>query len=268
MRHVLLLIVMLIFTLSAKPLASLEHAKIYKEQNVSGWVMSEKLDGIRGYWNGKEMQTKSGKKLFTPEGFTKNFPSFALDGELWSRHRDFEAIQSKVLQHNGRWEGISYNIFEVPHAKGDFYSRIKKATQWFYEHPNPNVHIISQYLCQNRQHLDHYLEQVTANGGEGVMVKEPHLNYTSGRTSTLLKVKKMHDMEGRVVAVNAPLRSGRMKSLTLELTNGIRFKLGNGFSDGQRLNPPTVGSLVTFKYYGFTKNSKPKFASFMRCRIE
>ncbi|MGB5965221.1 MAG: DNA ligase [Sulfurimonadaceae bacterium] len=258
----------ILFTLYASPNSSLQHAKIYTDQNISGWVMSEKLDGIRGYWDGKAMYSKNSKKLFTPKGFTKNFPSFALDGELWSRHQDFEAVQSKVLKHNGTWEGISYNIFEVPHAKGDFFSRIDKAKQWFKDHPNPYVQIIPQYTCQNTQDLDQYLDEVISSGGEGVMVKNPQLSYISGRTSSILKVKIAHDMEGKVIAVTIPSGSDRMKSLTLELGNGIRFKLGNGYSEHQRLNPPVIGSLVTFKYYGFTKKGKPKFASFIHYRID
>ncbi len=266
MRHILLFIMFSVFTLTAKPLSSLEHAEIYKEQNISGWVMSEKLDGIRGYWSGIELLTKSGKKLFAPAGFTKDFPPFALDGELWSRRQDFETIQSTVLQHNGNWEGISYNIFEVPRAEGDFFTRIAKAKKWFRSHPNQNVHIIEQRYCRNAQQLDDFLNEVTAMGGEGVMVKDPGAAYISGRTSTLLKVKKAHDMEGTVVAHTYNKTTGTLKSLTLQLDSGIRFKLGGGFTDKERREPPPVGSIVTFKYYGFTRNGKPKFAAFLRRR--
>ena len=100
------------------------------------------------------------------------------------------------------------------------------------------------------------------------MVKNPLLDYISGRTSTILKVKKAHDMEGKIIAINFKGSSNKMKSLLLELTDGVQFKLGNGFSDHERINPPTVGSLVTFKHYGFTKYGKPKFASFIRYRRE
>jgi len=230
--------------------------------------MSEKLDGIRGYWDGQAMFTKSGKELFPPDSFTKDFPPFALDGELWSKRQDFESIQSKVLKRNSNWKDISYNIFEVPHAQGNFFSRTAKAIAWFKKHPNLNVNIIPQLTCQGSEHLNQYLDEIIAKGGEGVMVKNPYLNYIAGRTSTLLKVKKAHDMEGKIIAINFKDSSKKMKSLLLELANGIHFKLGNGFSDTQRDNPPTVGCFVTFKYYGFTKYSKPKFASFIRSREE
>jgi DNA ligase-1 len=70
--------------------------QIYDDQNISGWLMSEKLDGIRGYWDGKEFYSKNGNLLNVPKWFTKNFPPFRLDGELWSKRDDFEFIQSTV----------------------------------------------------------------------------------------------------------------------------------------------------------------------------
>lgn len=268
MRHLLLLLVVSIVALSAKPLATLQHAEIYQDQNISGWVMSEKLDGIRGYWDGSALYTKSGKRLYPPQRFTENFPPFALDGELWSTRQDFEYIQSTVLKRVSDWKEISYNIFEAPAAEGDFFQRLEKAGKWFKVHPNASVHIVTQHPCQNAEKLEAYLEEIVADGGEGVIVKNPHLDYISGRTSTILKVKKAQDMEGRVITVNTQGNTTVMKSLTLELSNGIRFDLGNGFTDIQRLDPPKTGDLVTFKHYGFTKYGRPKFASFMRIRHE
>ena len=260
------LLITLLITLNSDTSSTLQHAKIYKDQNVSGWVMSEKLDGIRGYWDGETMYTKQGTKLFPPAEFTANFPPFALDGELWSKRQDFEYIQSTVLKHKGAWTNISYNVFEVPKAKGNFSVRLKKVSQWFQQHPTPHVHIITQHHCYNQTSLLAYLETVVAKGGEGVMVKDPTLTYFQGRTAHILKLKKAHDMEGKVRKIHMNPATHLLKSIELELANGIHFKLGNGFSDEERKQPPSVGQSVTFKYYGLTKNGKPKFASFIRVR--
>ena len=253
-------------TLNATQNPILQHAKVYKDQNISGWVMSEKLDGIRGYWDGKALYSKHGTKLFPPKKFTVNFPPFALDGELWSKHQDFEYIQSTVLKHKGAWEGISYNIFEVPNAKGDFMTRLQKVKKWFLQYPSPYIHIIPQYPCADQHALLKYLDEIEHKDGEGVIIKNPTLSYFQGRTSHVLKVKKAHDMEGKVIKVIIYPATKALKSLELELSNGIHFKLGNGFSDEERKHPPLVGQTVTFKYYGFTKNKKPKFTSFIRIR--
>lgn len=36
----------------------------YNNENPEGWFMSEKLDGIRAYWNGKQLWSKRGLFLF------------------------------------------------------------------------------------------------------------------------------------------------------------------------------------------------------------
>jgi DNA ligase-1 len=237
-------------------------------QNINNWLMSEKLDGIRAYWDGKSLKTRQGNIIFAPRWFTKNFPPFELDGELWTKRKDFENIQSIVLSHNAdkRWESITYHIFEVPNAQGDFIQRLKKAQTWFLNHPTKKVTIIPQHLCQNVRELEEFLEEIIALKGEGVMIKNPKSMYEPTRSSNLLKVKKFYDMEGKVIGINYRKNTKEFKSLIIQLPNNIEFNLGNGFSDEQRKKAPKIGSIISFKYYGFTKKGKPKFASYLHER--
>jgi len=251
----------------------LQKPKVYQgDEDISNWFMSEKLDGIRGYWNGKEFQTRKGNIIYTPGWFTINYPPFELDGELWSERNNFEFIQSTVLDKSPSidWKKISYNIFEVPNAKGDFPSRLEKAKSWFSLNKNLNVKIIPQIVAKNREHLQIFLKEIESKGGEGVIIKNPNKMYHTGRSPHVLKVKNFSDMEGKVISINKG--KGRltnmMGSLTIELKSGLIFKLGSGFTDKERRTPPWLGSIVTFKYYGYTKNKKPKFASFLRIRQE
>ncbi|MGB7403411.1 MAG: DNA ligase [Arcobacter sp.] len=258
--------IILIFIISNIFSLNLEKPKIYKNQEINNWLMSEKLDGIRAYWDGKSLYTKNGNKIFTPSSFTNNFPPFELDGELWSKRDDFENIQSIVLDKapSSKWSEITYNIFEAPNSKGNFYMRLEKIKDWFDKNPNIKVNIIKQIKCKNKKELDDFLEKIVLLKGEGVIIKNPNLKYINKRSKNSLKVKKFYDEEGIVQKIN--YKNKRMKSLEIKLNNGIIFNLGNGFSDKQRLNPPKVGEQVTFKYYDLTKNGKPKFASFLRVR--
>ena len=228
--------------------------------------MSEKLDGIRAYWDGKEFHSKNGNKIYAPNWFTKDFPNFQLDGELWTKRDDFENIQNIVLDTNPsqKWEEITYNIFEVPNAKGNFEERLKKLEHWIENNPNKNIKIIPQIKCKNQEHLEIYLKELLDKKAEGIILKNPNKDYFQGRSDDILKVKKFFDDEGVVIAQN--YKNGKFKSLKIELKNKVVFNLGGGFSNQQRLNPPRIGDLITFKYYGFTKNRKPKFASFLRIR--
>lgn len=263
----IIFITLLLFLSTHLYCTELQKAKLFNyTQNIDNWLMSEKLDGIRAYWNGKELKTRQGNSIQAPAWFTQNFPPFELDGELWSKRMDFENIQSIVLGHpdNLKWQQITYNIFEVPNASGDFIQRLKKAQQWFLEKDNTNVRIIPQKICKNKDDLEEFLKEVTQNKGEGVMLKNPNALYEKGLSDSLLKVKKFEDMEGKVIGIT--YNKTQLKSLIIELPNKITFNLGNGFTQEQRQLPPIIGSIVTFKYYGFTKNGKPKFASFLHLR--
>lgn len=246
----------------------LQKPKIYEEQNIKGWVMSEKLDGIRGYWDGKQLLTRKGKKIYPPKWFIKNFPDFELDGELWTKRDDFENIQNIVMDQKPSkyWENLTYNIFEVPNTKGDFFKRLDKAKFWFKTHPNKYVKIIKQIKIEDENHLNFYLEDIIKKKGEGLIIKDPTKDYHTGRTPHVLKIKNVQDMEGIVVGINMNEKTKLLKSLIVKLDNEITFNLGNGFTKEQRIKGFKIGTVVNFKYYGFTKYGKPKFASFIHER--
>ena len=44
------------------------------------------------------------------------------------------------------------------------------------------------------------------------------------------------------------------------------FKIGSGFTQKERENPPPINSLITYKYNGFTKNNLPRFPVFLHIR--
>ena len=247
---------------------NLQKPSNYKDSiDISNWYMSEKLDGIRAYWDGKELFTKNRNKIFAPSWFTKDFPPFPLDGELWTKRGDFENIQSIVLsqQESQNWESVTYNIFEVPNENGNFQTRLDFLEDYLKKSPNKYIKIIPQIVCKDKNHLNNFLQELLKNGAEGVIIKNPDLDCESGRTKNSLKVKEFFDDEALVIDHNFN-SDGSFKSLKVKLKNGVIFNLGGGFKKEDRLNPPKIGSNITFKYYGFTKNGKPKFASFLRVR--
>lgn len=247
----------------------LQNPMIYNEKkhNINNWVASEKLDGIRAFWDGKKLYTKNKNEIFAPEWFTKDFPPFALDGELWTKHEDFEKIQSIVLSKKEpkEWETITYNIFELPEQKGNFFKRLEVLSSWLKENPNKYIKIVPQKIVKNSEELNNFLNEVLENKSEGLIVKNPNLEYFWGRSYNILKVKRFLDDEAKVLAINYK-KDGTLKSLKVELKSGITFLLGGGFKDEDRENPPKIGDIVTFKYLSLTKQGKPKFASFLRVR--
>ncbi len=240
--------------------------KVYKDQNITGWVMSEKLDGIRAYWNGKKLLTRNGKDIYLPSWFTKDFPPFELDGELWTKRKNFEYISSVVLgsAYPENWERFTYNIFEVPNAKGGLFERLSKVKPY----ESKILKIIPQIKVKNKDHLQKFLKEIEAKGGEGVVVRDPNSLYISKRTSKALKVKSFYDTECKVIRhiKGHGKFKGMLGSLECRLENGTLFKIGSGFTNQERKNPPPIGSIITFKYKEFTKYGKPRFPVFLRIR--
>jgi len=236
--------------------------------DINGWWMSEKLDGVRGYWTGKEMISRSGNSFHIPTWFTKNFPSTPLDGELWIGRRKFSELVGIIRRKipAAEWEKVRYLIFDAPQAEGGFEKRLDFARRWFRQHPNPYTEVLKQQICENEMQLRRKLAEIESYGGEGVMLRKPNSPYTVGRSYDLLKVKTYKDEEAKVIKhlPGSGKHAGRLGALLVELPNGIRFAIGTGFTDQERENPPPVGSIITFKYYGLHESGIPRFASFLR----
>lgn len=240
------------------------------QMDIRGWWMSEKLDGIRGYWTGRELVSRSGHVFAVPPVFTANFPAVPLDGELWIGRQKFAEIAGIVRrqQPGPAWERVRYLIFDAPQADGGFEQRLDFARQWFRQHPNPHVAIVPHEICRDASQLQHKLDAIEALGGEGLILRRPQSPYTVGRSYDLLKVKRFQDAEAVVVQhlPGAGRHAGRLGALRVELPNGVRFAIGTGFTDAERDKPPPIGSTITFKYQGLTAAGKPRFATFLRVR--
>jgi DNA ligase-1 len=244
--------------------------EVYDEQNVTGWWMSEKLDGIRGYWDGQQLYSKNGNPLTPPVEFTATFPPFPVEGELWGGRNSFEDTASIVQRkeaHQG-WMSLRFGIFDVPEEAGNFRQRIAKITEWLEQHPSSTAFVIEQIPVSDAEHLRSELLRIEQLGGEGLIVRDPDAAYEAGRSLTILKVKNFEDAEAVVVA-HLPGKGkyeGKLGALLVEQPDGTRFRIGTGFSDAERENPPAIGTLITYKYYGRYRSGLPKFPSFLRIR--
>ena len=247
--------------------------QVYTENiDVSGWLMSEKLDGVRGYWDGRQLLSKNGHPLHPPGEFLVNFPPFALEGEIWGGRVTFAQTVSTVKkqQPNDGWLKLRFGIFDVPEAEGGFSSRLEQAKEWFAQHPSKFAFVIDQKRVQDSQELKTELARIEKLGGEGLIVRRPDTLYAKGRSRDILKVKSFYDAEAVVVAhiPGKGRNQGRLGSLLVELPDKIRCKIGSGFTDAQRLDPPPIGAVITYKYYGLYESGRPKFPSFLRIRSD
>ncbi|MEA3544121.1 MAG: DNA ligase [Thermodesulfobacteriota bacterium] len=245
--------------------------QIYSEQvDVGGWLMSEKLDGVRGFWDGQRLFSKNGHPLNPPQKFIHDFPDFPVEGELWGGRGTFEQTMAIVKRKHSHdeWLQLKFAIFDVPDAPGDFTHRIKIAQDWFDNHPSHYAFVILQTPVRDNDHLQQELQRIEQLDGEGLIVRNPGAFYSSGRSMEILKVKSFQDAEATVIAhfPGQGKHAGRLGSMLVKMDNGIPFKIGTGFSDEEREHPPVVGEIITFKFYGKYQSGIPRFPSFLRVR--
>lgn len=234
------------------------------------WV-SEKFDGVRGYWNGEQLLTRGGQVIHAPAWFTAGWPDTAMDGELWLGRGRFAATSGTVRQDeavDAEWRQMQYMVFDLPEHPGTFDERIAAIEATVAAIDQSWVRAVEQYKVADAAELQRRLDAVVAAGGEGLMLHKGSAPYTPGRSDDLLKVKPYQDAEARVIGYNPG--SGRLRGLmgSIEVVtpDGRRFAIGSGFTDAQRADPPPIGSWITYRYNGYTSTGLPRFARFLRMR--
>ena len=249
-------------------------AQVYeKDDSLNGYWISEKLDGVRAYWDGKQLISRQGHAFHPPAWFTRDFPEVLLDGELWMGRGTFSELSGVVRKLDpvdSEWRQVRYEIFDLPGSDRPFSERVARMRSLLKPAPSPFLAMIEQTPATTREALMARLNTVVEQGGEGLMLHRGSARYHAGRSDDLLKVKQYQDAEAKVVGYSPGQGKyeGLLGALVVERSDGRQFKLGSGFSDEQRGDPPAIGATVTYKYYGLTSTGLPRFASFMRVRDE
>ncbi len=237
----------------------------------TGWWLSEKLDGVRAYWNGTKLVSRLGNTLWAPDWFLEALPAdMPLDGELFGGRKQFQRTVSIVRRQDksNMWKEIQFVVFDAPKHDATFEERLAAVESVVTEKGRHHLRAHPHVRCQGLAHLREELARVEELGGEGLMMRKPGSRYESGRSATLLKVKSFHDAEAIVVAhlPGAGKHLGRLGALECDLASGKRFSVGTGLSDAQRDAPPPIGAVITFRYQELTPDGIPRFPTFVGIR--
>jgi DNA ligase-1 len=246
-------------------------ANVYQpgEVELADYWVSEKYDGVRAYWDGARLLTRGGNLIHPPHWFTAGWPRAPLDGELWVGRGQFETASATVRDaepDDAAWRKVRFMVFDLPAAPGVFNDRLATLQGVMAKLSLPWVVSVTQFKVVDQATLNLELQKVVAAGGEGLMLHRGSSLYRAERTDDLLKLKPYLDAEARVigyVAGNGKYRDV-MGALQVERSDGLKFRLGTGFTDEQRRHPPPIGAWVTYGYRGVTSKGVPRFARFMR----
>jgi DNA ligase-1 len=267
------------FDLMAKEKPDLMLANVLQKNsaiNLDQYWVSEKYDGVRAFWDGKRLISRQGNEYHAPAWFIKDFPQIPLDGELWLAREQFDRLSGIVRKQqpiDQEWRQVRYMVFDMPHHLGTFNQRLLEL-QSLTLLP-AHLEIAPQWHIANEDELLAQLDHFVKNKAEGLMLHDGLSLYSAKRSDDLLKLKPSFDMEA-IVTGYTPGKGkykGMMGAVWVEasLINKGKlikhtFKIGSGFSDDDRENPPAIGSEITFQYSSLTSTGKPRFTRYLRVR--
>ena len=248
-------------------------------QAPNGWYLSEKYDGYRAIWDGKNFLSRNGNLFHAPESFKSKFPAdIVLDGELFIGREKFEehGILRKKKVDEGAWEkaGVKFNVFDSPTMTGTFESRMTRLAALVKKLCSANcpIKLVKQTKIKNEKQMMIIFEKLTKQGAEGVMLRAPNSPYEGKRSKYLLKVKQLFDAECRIIGYKKG--TGKYKrylgafECALEKDPKIKFTI-SGMDDEIRMNYKTthpIGTLVTFTYMGLSAKGVPRHPNYLRKR--
>ena len=240
--------------------------------NLADYWVSEKLDGVRAYWDGQKLISRNGHTFASPNWFTEKFPPTPMDGELWIGRRQFENTVSVVRRHRPHegWRRIKFMAFDLPSSAEIFDRRLAELQRIVKDADSEFLAAVAQERIADEDSLAKKLDAIVAVGGEGLMLHKGDSIYRGGRSGDLLKLKKHDDAEAVVIAHHPGKGkfTDLLGAITVENSDGIQFRIGSGFTVEERRNPPKIGSVITYKFYGLTQKGKPRFPVFLRGRAE
>ena len=247
-------------------------AAVVAEKNIADlgqYLVSEKLDGVRARWDGKQLLSRNQNRFAAPEWFAENFPAETMDGELWMRRGAFQAVSGIVRRKTpgDEWRNIRFVVFDLPNAKAPFAERARRIPELVAGRA-PHLAYAPQFGVASEAELAERFANIVQNGGEGLMLRKK--DSTASRASDIVKLK-LHDDADAVVVAHNPGKGkhlGRLGSLTVRGEDGKQFRVGTGFSDFERENPPPHGAVITYRHQGRTDSGLPRFPVFMRVRNE
>jgi DNA ligase-1 len=234
------------------------------------WV-SEKYDGVRGYWDGERLRTRNGHPIRVPAWFTSGWPKRAMDGELWAGRGRFTAAASAVaaeVPDDAAWREMRFMVFDLPDEPSDFDHRRPLVERLVKAAGTPWIEAVVHGRVADEGELLKLMRRVVSVNGEGLVLHRGDALYQRDRSGALLKLKPQDDAEARVVGhlPGEGKYAGQVGALLVELPDGRRFRLGSGLKDADRGQPPPIGATVTYRYRGFHESGLPRFATFLRVR--
>jgi DNA ligase 1 len=261
-------------------------AKSYfdEEEKVTGeFFVTEKLDGIRCV----AIKQDDNVKFFSRQGQEidglveieeelMNFPdNFVYDGELLLENPDnlpsdelFRKTQ-KVVSKDGEKTNINFHLFDMltveeflaGKSNVKYSVRREKLQKLFEDSKEKRVKLLPVlYRGSDKAEIIRLLNEINSQGKEGIMVNLANGYYVTKRTNALLKVKKMHTVDLRVIGYEEGTgkNEGTLGALVVDY-KGYVVKVGSGYTDADRnliwsMRDDMIGKIIEVQYFEESSN--------------
>lgn len=172
----------------------------YTGGNPAGYYLSEKLNGVRALWNGREFTSKNGKTFAVPGELLQLMPAdLQLDGELYAAGdlgRIAGLCRRKIPAYVAEWHGVTFEVFDVADRSLDFAERLELLTNYQTAHELPGfLRIVKQTVCSGYDELLTNYQTIKGHGGEGLVLKSPRHLFRPGASELAQKIKYLDDFE-------------------------------------------------------------------------
>lgn len=263
------------------PLLLAKNYEDYEESiDPTGWLMSEKLDGVRAYWKNGQLWSRISNPFAAPDWWTCDLPDIELDGEIFWKRGAFNETSGRARRKDPAsaelWRDLTYQVFDAPGLPNLVFEERIAWLESVGVFGCQYARVVPHERVRSREHLQARLDEVVAAGGEGLMLRAPGSMYEFKRSKTLLKVKPWYSDEVRVVGVEpwrGVLRPGRetwMGALSCVMRDGTEVRVGSGFDDSQRLPPHEhwIGEIITINFRDKSEYGVPRHPVFAGVAID
>lgn len=262
-----------------RPMLARAYAGILSE---GGWFVEPKLDGLRAVWDGDDLYSRNGKKLYNPVDvilyLRQEFPNVSLDGELFAK--DWGSTHSAVRKHEGSKGEVDYFVFDVTvidkeeQVDKTWHERRALLSDLLRNCGDSPIRTLTSIPLAGRN-VKVVAKQYVSKGFEGIILKRSEAVYQPGkRSKDWLKVKFVNEVDAKIVGVEEGKGKlkGMLGALAVRTEEGEEFKVGTGMSNSERKflwskHEGLIGLTVTLRYQ-MDKKIVGRFPSYVRLREE
>lgn len=273
-----------------------QKCKKYVNQNVKGWFVEPKINGVRGIVIVKNHKiislSRNNKPLYNTEVIQQailksGVDNVVLDGEFYisqsPNNNDWSMTVSTVKTQSEHFfrDSLKFHIFDlIPIANwtSEYYpipllQRKNVLKSW--------IKKINHISVVNVPHesileiLDVYLDHYLSLGFEGGVIKDPSSVYNCGKRSpSWLKLKKIHTEEYPIIRIQEGLGKyiGTTGAIIINV-NGVEVGVGTGMIDNERDaiwkdKDTLAGLMLEVSYQTKSKDGSLIFPVFNRIRYD